>query len=238
VRAFLFRQSAYFTIPDGLDHGADLYCSYRACRAEGCKFRYCATCKAPAARRNFRKRHGHGEYKPRSKAVSSKKTTPAAADADADADVDAGEKIMQEVFHDAGADPTPKTTPAPAPVCRGAGADTTPKTSPDPAPDPTPAPDWRSKVRPRSGEDDEEMDSDALNECWDALLKSRPDVKDGTDMDAWLLRMTALTARMNRHKCRKIDGGGDVGGPAPHSRLKIGTVTDGDTRRHDDVLHM
>jgi len=231
-------ESAYFTIPDGIDHGADLYCSYRACRAEGCKFRYCATCKAPAARRNFRKRHGHGEYKPRSKAVSSKKSTPAAADADANADADAGEKIMQEVFHDAGADPTPKTTPAPAPVCRGAGADTTPTTSPDPAPDPTPAPDRKSKVRPRSGEDDEEMDSDALNECWDALLKSRPDVKDGTDMDAWLLRMTALTARMNRHKCRKIDGGGDVGGTAPHSRLKIETVTDGDTRRHDDVLHM
>jgi len=62
--AILCRQSAYFTIPDGLDHGADLYCSYRACRAEGGKFRYCATCQAPAARRNFRKRHGHGDPTP------------------------------------------------------------------------------------------------------------------------------------------------------------------------------
>merc|ERR1711862_209608 len=52
-------ETAYFTFLDGLDHGADLYCSYPACRGEGSKFRYCATCKAPAARRNFRKRHCH-----------------------------------------------------------------------------------------------------------------------------------------------------------------------------------
>eukprot|EP00587_Corethron_hystrix_P005573 CAMPEP_0113312410 /NCGR_PEP_ID=MMETSP0010_2-20120614/9260_1 /TAXON_ID=216773 ORGANISM="Corethron hystrix, Strain 308" /NCGR_SAMPLE_ID=MMETSP0010_2 /ASSEMBLY_ACC=CAM_ASM_000155 /LENGTH=458 /DNA_ID=CAMNT_0000168247 /DNA_START=628 /DNA_END=2001 /DNA_ORIENTATION=+ /assembly_acc=CAM_ASM_000155 len=66
-------ESAYFTIHDGLDHGADLYCSYPACRAEGCKFRYCATCKAPAARRNFRKRHGHGEKPKRSSSSTPKR---------------------------------------------------------------------------------------------------------------------------------------------------------------------
>ena len=75
--AILFRQSAYFTIPDGLDHGADLYCSYRACRAEGGKFRYCATCQAPAARRNFRKRHGHGDPTPHHHTAPAHPTPPA-----------------------------------------------------------------------------------------------------------------------------------------------------------------
>jgi len=96
-------ESAYFTIPDGLDHGADLYCSYRACRAEGCKFRYCATCKAPAARRNFRKKH---TTKPNSKAVPTKKTPPASITADTST------KIMQEVFHDANAATIPMAMPS------------------------------------------------------------------------------------------------------------------------------
>jgi len=174
VRAFLFRQSAYFTIPDGLDHGADLYCSYRACRAEGCKFRYCATCKAPAARRNFRKRHGHGEAKPKSNTVPATKTPPAPATGTTNA-------MMQQVFHDA--DAAPAAAPAPS-----------------------------SKVRPRSGDEEEEMGPDDLNKCWDALLASRPDVKAQAHMDAWMLRLSALSARMHRQKSRKNCEGDGVGG--------------------------
>jgi len=173
-------ESAYFTVPEGLDHGADLYCSYRACRAEGCKFRYCATCKAPAARRNFRKRHGHEETKPKNKVVPVKKTTPTSTTAET------SEKVMQKVFQDAGAETTPPTTP-----------------SPDNSANTTPAPKQGSKVRPRSGSDDEEMGSDELNECWDNLLTSRPDVSDKSGIEAWMLRVTALSARMHRQKSRK-----------------------------------
>lgn len=36
-------------------------CSYYACRNTGIKFRYCAYCNVPVAKRNFRKRHQHGE---------------------------------------------------------------------------------------------------------------------------------------------------------------------------------
>lgn len=36
-------------------------CSYYACRNNGIKFRYCAYCNVPVAKRNFRKRHQHGK---------------------------------------------------------------------------------------------------------------------------------------------------------------------------------
>lgn len=37
-----------------------MICSHRACRNAGVKFRYCAFCKAPVAKRNFKRRHSHG----------------------------------------------------------------------------------------------------------------------------------------------------------------------------------
>jgi len=53
-------KSAYFVIPDGIEHGDELVCSYPSCRQAGVKFRYCLHCKVPVAKRNFRNRHRHG----------------------------------------------------------------------------------------------------------------------------------------------------------------------------------
>lgn len=53
-------KTAYFVIPDGIEHGDELMCSYPACRSAGVKFRYCLHCKVPVAKRNFRNRHRHG----------------------------------------------------------------------------------------------------------------------------------------------------------------------------------
>lgn len=53
-------KTAYFVIPDGVEHGDELMCSYPACRQAGVKFRYCLECKIPVAKRNFRNRHRHG----------------------------------------------------------------------------------------------------------------------------------------------------------------------------------
>eukprot|EP00588_Corethron_pennatum_P012966 CAMPEP_0194281096 /NCGR_PEP_ID=MMETSP0169-20130528/19841_1 /TAXON_ID=218684 /ORGANISM="Corethron pennatum, Strain L29A3" /LENGTH=442 /DNA_ID=CAMNT_0039026055 /DNA_START=58 /DNA_END=1386 /DNA_ORIENTATION=+ len=52
-------ETAFFSISENTPHGTELYCSHPLCKSGGCKFRYCAICKAPAARRNFRKRHEH-----------------------------------------------------------------------------------------------------------------------------------------------------------------------------------
>jgi hypothetical protein len=51
-------------IPENVEHGEELICSYFACRNAGIKFRYCTHCKVPVAKRNFRKRHKHGKPAP------------------------------------------------------------------------------------------------------------------------------------------------------------------------------
>lgn len=53
-------KTAYFVISEDAKHGEDLVCSYFACRNGGVKFRYCAHCMAPVAKRNFCRRHDHG----------------------------------------------------------------------------------------------------------------------------------------------------------------------------------
>ena len=37
-------------IPDNVEHGEELMCSYFACRNAGIKFRYCAHCKVPVGK--------------------------------------------------------------------------------------------------------------------------------------------------------------------------------------------
>ena len=46
-------------MPNGIEHGGDLVCSFSACRNEGIKFCYCSHCGIPVAKRNFRQRHAH-----------------------------------------------------------------------------------------------------------------------------------------------------------------------------------
>jgi len=53
-------RNAHFVIPSDVQHGEELICSYEACRHGGIKFRYCATCSLPVAKRNFNQRHSHG----------------------------------------------------------------------------------------------------------------------------------------------------------------------------------
>jgi hypothetical protein len=59
-------------IPGSVGHGEDLICSYSACRNAGVKFRYCAFCRVPVAKRNFHQRHGHGIPTTREEAQNNK----------------------------------------------------------------------------------------------------------------------------------------------------------------------
>ena len=54
-----FQQNAHFRIPEDIKHGDELICSFPACRDGGVKFCYCAHCRIPVAKRNFRIRHHH-----------------------------------------------------------------------------------------------------------------------------------------------------------------------------------
>lgn len=57
-------QRAHFTITPDMKHGEELRCSHPVCQAGGVKFCYCAVCKKPAAKRNFRGRHHHIDEDP------------------------------------------------------------------------------------------------------------------------------------------------------------------------------
>jgi len=54
-------QTAYFEISENVKHGDGLVCSFPDCRNRGVKFLYCAYCKDPVAKRNFRTKHTHAE---------------------------------------------------------------------------------------------------------------------------------------------------------------------------------
>ena len=54
-------QTAYFMVPIDAEHGMHLVCSHKECRKAGNKFRYCAHCKKPVTKRNFRARHLHAD---------------------------------------------------------------------------------------------------------------------------------------------------------------------------------
>ncbi|KAL3925806.1 MAG: hypothetical protein SGILL_000154 [Bacillariaceae sp.] len=62
--------TACFTLKKNEKHGKELVCSFRQCRDSGIKFCYCAFCRVPVARRNFRLRHHHSDAKPLSTSKS------------------------------------------------------------------------------------------------------------------------------------------------------------------------
>lgn len=64
-----------------MEHGEELICSYTKCRSNGIKFRYCAFCKVPVAKRNFFKKHAHTEDKKAktNEAINSAPLAPASA---------------------------------------------------------------------------------------------------------------------------------------------------------------
>mmetsp|Transcript_34381 Transcript_34381/g.79493 ORF Transcript_34381/g.79493 Transcript_34381/m.79493 type:complete len:362 (-) Transcript_34381:85-1170(-) len=66
-------ETAYFRVPKGLSHGTHLYCSHPKCRSEGSKFRFCAICKQPKGRANFKKRHEHADLQKSLSATTTKK---------------------------------------------------------------------------------------------------------------------------------------------------------------------
>eukprot|EP00521_Asterionellopsis_glacialis_P010043 CAMPEP_0195288914 /NCGR_PEP_ID=MMETSP0707-20130614/5392_1 /TAXON_ID=33640 /ORGANISM="Asterionellopsis glacialis, Strain CCMP134" /LENGTH=387 /DNA_ID=CAMNT_0040348843 /DNA_START=257 /DNA_END=1420 /DNA_ORIENTATION=+ len=65
--------TAYFDIPADIEHGALLICSHPECARSGRRFRYCASCSIPVAKRNFLKRHSHDRPKDQLRSVGKSK---------------------------------------------------------------------------------------------------------------------------------------------------------------------
>lgn len=56
--------TAYYKITSDIKHGADLVCSYYACRNSGAQYRYCAICREPVSKWSFAKLHKHDNALP------------------------------------------------------------------------------------------------------------------------------------------------------------------------------
>jgi hypothetical protein len=62
-------------IPQDVQHGQELICSYPACRESGVKFCFCKHCHIPVAKHNFRSRHHHVKDEETTATKSSPATT-------------------------------------------------------------------------------------------------------------------------------------------------------------------
>lgn len=181
-------KTAYFVIPENVEHGEELICSYFACRNAGIKFRYCTHCKVPVAKRNFRKRHKHGK-------------SSSGNDGEEDEDVEDEEEVpkpkppMAMVM---AMDETPKKDVS-------AFCQEIPKKMDIPVPVVVPKKMKAPKEpRPVSNENDVSVlppiahqarpKISAEREClWGQLLAKRPPTKDGEAVSAWLMEVLSVS---------------------------------------------
>lgn len=171
-------KTAYFVISEDAKHGEDLVCSYFACRNGGVKFRYCAHCMAPVAKRNFCRRHDHG--------MSDKLPPP---DSD-DSSVDEKKPKKQKGHQTAASKKEDKAPPAPALI---SSLDILSKAASSSMPSKTQEPELDSQPK-RKMETEEEDDDEAelahiskkRRKMWSALLVKRPRTKDPRHLSSWL----------------------------------------------------
>ena len=173
-------QSAYFVISEDAKHGENLVCSYYACRNGGIKFRYCAYCMAPVAKRNFSRRHDHG--------MSKKKGANSIREEEEDDDDDDDDTLgeSENIASDKGS-MSSSVNPLNTSVKR--------PTEPS-------APEIESK-RPRLEADTtttEEKESDIGEgvsskriSMWNNLLNKRPRTKDPKGLSSWLNEVLAVS---------------------------------------------
>jgi len=170
-------KTSYFIIPDNIQHGDELECSFPACRSAGAKFRYCLHCKVPVAKRNFRNRHKHGN-------MGDKKRSPPSASKESESAPPAfpsGEGIclpVNDVQNDdeekantleeqAEGDLKPSSLPQEDPV------DAAPKNEEEP----------EQSVSVSTGEDANKVQS------WISLLENKPDPNDKEAMTEWMMKV-------------------------------------------------
>eukprot|EP00542_Grammatophora_oceanica_P016605 CAMPEP_0194027862 /NCGR_PEP_ID=MMETSP0009_2-20130614/1901_1 /TAXON_ID=210454 /ORGANISM="Grammatophora oceanica, Strain CCMP 410" /LENGTH=605 /DNA_ID=CAMNT_0038667041 /DNA_START=88 /DNA_END=1905 /DNA_ORIENTATION=+ len=191
-------KTAYFVIPENVEHGEELICSYFACRNAGIKFRYCTHCKVPVAKRNFRKRHKHG-----------KATTAGDDDDDDGSDGPAetpsrrssgtnGSKVAKAAVHVADAMDAHKKSSSRKPDSYGKMptevATTNGKSREEP----------KSPMNNRNGSSDDGQNpppfsssdrkiSSERQRFWNNLLAKRPPTKDGEAVSQWLMEVLSIS---------------------------------------------
>ncbi len=169
----LFHQSAYFVIAEDSKHGENLVCSYYACRNGGVKFRYCAYCMAPVAKRNFSRRHDHG--------MSKKKGAASIKDDEEDEEDDDTVDESEMTVSDRGSligYVVSSNSSAAAKKKEPVEEDTTKR---------------QSESVPLEETVEEEDFSSERREMWHNLLSKRPSSKDPKGLSKWLSEVLSVS---------------------------------------------
>lgn len=182
-------KTAYFVIAEDTKHGEDLVCSYYSCRNGGVKFRYCAHCMAPVAKRNFCRRHDHG---------ISDKLPPQEDDDDDESMDDVKGAPCEEVPKKADPISSSLDILSKAASSSMAADPITAKAKPPVAPPKRKKPSLVVGVSEESYHDDgAEADlahiSKQRRKAWNALLVKRPRTKDPRHLSSWLSEVLAVS---------------------------------------------
>eukprot|EP00934_Nitzschia_sp_Nitz4_P004481 Nitzschia sp. Nitz4//scaffold41_size133979//85831//87850//NITZ4_003358-RA/size133979-snap-gene-0.105-mRNA-1//1//CDS//3329551503//4471//frame0 len=165
-------KTAYFVVREDIKHGTELVCSYYACRNSGIKFRYCAVCKLPVAKRNFFIRHKHAGKIPSDKLPQGGMASDvAAAEVDSESPenplVPDGEKVSSTDILAKLLEKGAKEVSSPAV-----------KSSPKPSPKSSPPPRKDKQFEARS-------------QRWESLLSKRP--RSADKLEDWVREVLAVS---------------------------------------------
>lgn len=164
-------KTAYFVISEDAKHGEDLVCSYFACRNGGVKFRYCAHCMAPVAKRNFCRRHDHG--------MSAKTGTELKDEEEDDASMEDADGAVKEDLH--AATKKAEKVGGSLDILSKAAAGTVAETN-----------GTNGAKRKKSSEGDNEEEEELVGisnkriKMWSGLLAKRPRTRDPRHLSSWL----------------------------------------------------
>lgn len=197
-------KTAYFVISEDAKHGEDLVCSYFACRNGGVKFRYCAHCMAPVAKRNFCRRHDHGmsdklppkedeedesmEESDSNNGKSAKTGKSSSSIKKPEKNVSASQPSSLDVLSKAASSTT-------SPKMKVLEQETQPQAKPQPQIKQAmiePTLDDQAKMTVEQGDDYDDDDSELAHiskkrrKMWSALLIKRPRTKDPRQLSSWL----------------------------------------------------
>lgn len=199
-------------IPDKVRHGEELICSYFACRNTGVKFRYCSHCKVPVAKRNFRKRHKHGDGQGGKGDDESASDEDEGGSDEADSKNNASQGAVPSLVTTSRTSNREETIPTQVTTTKNDGSsakkrgEDRKKKSSIPVQVSTSSDSGgisKKKVngKPvnslnlvcmRSGDERSEV-VETRRQKWAALLEKRPQTKDGEAISTWLLQVLAVS---------------------------------------------
>eukprot|EP00543_Licmophora_paradoxa_P006206 CAMPEP_0202445890 /NCGR_PEP_ID=MMETSP1360-20130828/4607_1 /ASSEMBLY_ACC=CAM_ASM_000848 /TAXON_ID=515479 /ORGANISM="Licmophora paradoxa, Strain CCMP2313" /LENGTH=556 /DNA_ID=CAMNT_0049062295 /DNA_START=45 /DNA_END=1715 /DNA_ORIENTATION=- len=177
-------KTAYFVIPENVEHGEELICSYFACRNAGIKFRYCTHCKVPVAKRNFRKRHKHG-----------KPNIGPEDDEEEDDDSVSKAKVQSAPVSEKKTKPSAKKNEIPSATVSAVTAAVQRAEKPSKKVKET-RPDndeGENSVLAQMSSQDRPKISVERERLWACLLGKRPPTKDGEAVSAWLMEVLSVS---------------------------------------------